>query len=1321
MWRFVRDVLDLNSSNTSLHNATNLTHHPGNHTDHLDHQDGTEAVLFLFLAIMTGAMVRFLFKRLPIPYTVMLIICGLAVGFAAKAEPAIRRYTYIAHMNPHLLLHVFLPILIFESAFSMNVHTFKKTLSQTLVLAGPGLMICTILTAVMARYIFTYNWNWFEAITFGAVLSATDPVAVVALLKELGASKRLGITIEGESLLNDGFAIVLFKIFLNFVIPDTQVDGVHMFTFVLKIILCGPLVGIGMARVTLFLLSHVYNDALVEITLTLASTYITFYIGEHFEISGVLAVLILGIEINSQKANISPEVEVFLHRFWSMLEYLANTLIFIIVGVVIADSVFIGVDAMDWLFLVTLYVGLQVIRLIAIASLWPILTKIGYAISWKSILVMTWGGLRGAVGLALALIVSQDPRINSTSLGSKFLFHTAGIVLLSLLINATSVKYLLRVLGMFDISVAKLHTMRTAVSMLRRDRRRSMNMLKADKFLADSAWEVVDKNTRIRNPYKIGKGAGRKEHPMDNPFNTAGTQCPNCDQKLASQLRPKEVQELSEEVRQRIIKAEKISYWKQFELGMLDRDAVRVLLHTADTVIDQNNKLIEMKDIQHHWKVPYVVTRMRLWLDRLITLQNRYENRSLPDPRLRFLRPIFRVVNNPVFDYIMIIIVSVNVLAILIETLLFYLQDIEHYSFIIINTAFCVVYIAECVLKLCGLRQYYFYSVFNILDFLVLIFSVIDTPIMILMFILPSDGINSQFESSFKNFSFIRAIRIVRIIRFGRVLRLTKLILPLCLRIVEYFLNRKLKFGYDVGKGYIVGKEEMMKTLCNLSFTPQPILHRFVQASENARLDTTRQLGLIRKDQPGIAVSIKTTQATRSVLNKCSETIRELQSRGIIDENEAMKLTQQIEARKKNVQHAPYSIDCSDPRVLLQNLPWVSGLDDSAIDHIMQQASVINFEPGEMIIRQGDPPDGIHLIINGLAKITQNQLLLHTDPTLDEQTRRYSKVQGESWPETHERAVSQFLEEEAPIKKCNSCQSDIVAGEETIWSDFIGTGIVLGEMGVLLNSRKNATVTCEIPVQTLFIPMESLSQSIEYFPALGDMLWKVLGTRISGKLLLGLMEYDEFTSQEIQLLCQDAYVLTPLPSHLICIDDKVKHVVLISGTCCDEKNHGFSFKSPEIVPPGIRTLRALTPDTKVLVVPKDGIRVNSRQQEEGEESDEELEFSEKVQALLSSIPHLGRLFARQTDDSMDMYSGISEEETARRNYLKKWNNTMRKSIVRLYPSSSRRLSSTVHAQETQSPLRHSQMQGSVPSPRDTSLHTPSMAVSYFQKIRDGNT
>lgn len=135
-----------------------------------------------------SALVRHVLKHTPIPYTVILIVLGLAFGAASNAEALsiLQDYTGLARMDPHLMLFVFLPTLIFESAFVMDVHTFRKTIAQAMLLAGPGLMLCTFLTSLMARYIFTYNWSWVTALMFGSVLSATDPVAVVALLKELG-------------------------------------------------------------------------------------------------------------------------------------------------------------------------------------------------------------------------------------------------------------------------------------------------------------------------------------------------------------------------------------------------------------------------------------------------------------------------------------------------------------------------------------------------------------------------------------------------------------------------------------------------------------------------------------------------------------------------------------------------------------------------------------------------------------------------------------------------------------------------------------------------------------------------------------------------------------------------------------------------------------------------------------------------------------------------------------------------------------------------------------------------------------------------------
>ena len=185
-------------------------------------------------------------KRTPIPYTVLLMVVGLIIGALSeiKVMSFLQDYTKLASIDPHLMLFIFLPTLLFESAFVMDVHTFRKTIGQAVVLAGPGLLLCSFLTSLMARFIFPYNWSWVTSLMFGTILSATDPVAVVALLGELGepyllnyvyawndlicvegASKQLGTIIEGESLLNDGAAIVLFNVFLVEMQPGESQTG----------------------------------------------------------------------------------------------------------------------------------------------------------------------------------------------------------------------------------------------------------------------------------------------------------------------------------------------------------------------------------------------------------------------------------------------------------------------------------------------------------------------------------------------------------------------------------------------------------------------------------------------------------------------------------------------------------------------------------------------------------------------------------------------------------------------------------------------------------------------------------------------------------------------------------------------------------------------------------------------------------------------------------------------------------------------------------------------------------------------------------------
>ena len=179
------------------------------------HDVGYYALYFLFLSLVLGALARGATRHSRLPYTVALLFVGLALGFL---------HSYVdlgalgdsldiwVDIGPHTMLAVFLPALVFESAFSLEWHTFRRCATQVLWLAGPGVLMGTALVGALLKATLPYDWGWGSSLMLGSILSATDPVAVVALLKEVGASKRLGHIIEGESLVNDGTAIVVFSL-----------------------------------------------------------------------------------------------------------------------------------------------------------------------------------------------------------------------------------------------------------------------------------------------------------------------------------------------------------------------------------------------------------------------------------------------------------------------------------------------------------------------------------------------------------------------------------------------------------------------------------------------------------------------------------------------------------------------------------------------------------------------------------------------------------------------------------------------------------------------------------------------------------------------------------------------------------------------------------------------------------------------------------------------------------------------------------------------------------------------------------------------------
>ena len=480
---------------------------------HAAHAPAPYNIIVLTAMVALGNLCRHFGSVFPLnhlPYTVQVFLIGAAWGALCKGVGgSMVKYGQLGEIDPHLLFYVFLPVLIFESAFATDYHVFKEVKVHCIFLAGPGLIICSVLTALSSFHIFTnYGWSFVTCLLFGVMLSATDPVAVVALLKELGAAPAISQLIEGESLLNDGTAIVFFNI-----LKDSVVSGVitlewwEILGTLVKVAGGGSVLGLLVGVIAKTCIKAVFNDPEIEITLTLVAAYATFFAAEeYFKVSGVLGLVVLGMYLAYHSHVISPEVEHSLHHFWEIVVYLCNTMIFCIAGLVITEKALDDLEGTDGLYLLVNYLILNVVRGLALAILmWP-MNKMGvYQLDWKNGVLCTWGGLRGAVGLALALIIAGDQTIKCADkkLGSRFLFHVAGIVVLTLCVNGVTTGWIVSKLGLSAVHVSRQRATERAHKELRKYIDDGLYEQGRDPVYRDANWtkvrEAIERN--ISDPH----------------------------------------------------------------------------------------------------------------------------------------------------------------------------------------------------------------------------------------------------------------------------------------------------------------------------------------------------------------------------------------------------------------------------------------------------------------------------------------------------------------------------------------------------------------------------------------------------------------------------------------------------------------------------------------------------------------------------------------------------------------------------------------------------------------------------------------------------
>lgn len=393
----------------------------------------TSAVEFLIWLLIAASAIAILAKRLRAPYTVALVAGGLMLSALrlprlSPLDPGQRP----DWLTPDVILIVFLPALVFEGGVKLSVRDLLRNSAPLLLLANLGVLLAALVTGYLVHW--TTGLPVEIALLFGAIISATDPISVLSIFKDLRMDKRLSLIVEGESLLNDGTAAALFQILLAGMISGHLgvSKGVGQFLFaVLGGVVLGSFLGYAGSRLT-----RTIDDPEVQITLTAVVAYSSYLLAYQLHLSGIIATASAGLIVGNLGAkHCSAQTKTALESFWAYVAFIMNSLIFLLIGLEI------HVDELlrSWRPVLLAVGAVLVGRALSVYLLVPVSNALTEKIPLRWQHVIVWGGLRGALALALAL--SLDSTFPDRA---RVLDLTFGVVAFSILVQGLTIKPLLK-------------------------------------------------------------------------------------------------------------------------------------------------------------------------------------------------------------------------------------------------------------------------------------------------------------------------------------------------------------------------------------------------------------------------------------------------------------------------------------------------------------------------------------------------------------------------------------------------------------------------------------------------------------------------------------------------------------------------------------------------------------------------------------------------------------------------------------------------------------------------------------------------------------
>jgi CPA1 family monovalent cation:H+ antiporter len=417
-------------------------------------------LLIACLLILVG-LTQPLAARTGFSPTVLLAVIGVAIGLFstlvtrnatfAEAFPIAKLIVNLP-IHSDAFLYIFLPLLLFETALNIEVQQIFEDAAPILLLAVVAVLVATLVIGGTLGLVAQVPL--IACFMLGSIVATTDPVAVIAIFRDVGAPARLSRLVEGESLLNDAAAITVFVLLLDNLIGNHPLSVAGALLLFVRHFAGGIAAGYVGARLILVLMRRLLDLRLAQVTLTLALPYFVYIVAEHrLDVSGVVATVTAGLVMSSVgQPRMSPADWRFLHDVWEQLAFWASSLIFILASLLVPRMLErVGWD--DAFLLMVLVAAALAARAFVLFGLLPLLSalRLSQKVDSRYKTVIVWGGLRGAVTLALALAVTENPAISPAV--QRFIGVLAtGFVLFTLLINGTTLRVLIRLLRLDQLS-----------------------------------------------------------------------------------------------------------------------------------------------------------------------------------------------------------------------------------------------------------------------------------------------------------------------------------------------------------------------------------------------------------------------------------------------------------------------------------------------------------------------------------------------------------------------------------------------------------------------------------------------------------------------------------------------------------------------------------------------------------------------------------------------------------------------------------------------------------------------------------------------------